>query len=310
MSMLLDHKVTPRQLLSILPDLYNDLLNYQDDAMCQIQSCGIPSLSPYFLKPLEKESSPYGVEVCRSLADFRQSTDQIIMKNLYMKKICITIADILKRQRGNQYGFGDQVDSDDFVGKNMTDAMLDDSDATNTKPIENLFGNMDRELKKTGAQGFNKVADDLIIKYARDVVVGDHQWRTKSNRKKAKALKEKEKEFNAKQQDLIKLKVDDQDFARLLQNNQVLNCIASCKKSHNGPVTSVDKLQSLVSSWASTEKALHRSLNLEIRLRRLTFINVKATYPLFRQKGLTIDQKVKNVESLIGTQLDMRVTTR
>ena len=48
----------------------------------------------------------------------------------------------------------------------MTDAMLDDSDATHTKPIENLFGNMDRELKKTGAQGFNKVADDLIIKYA------------------------------------------------------------------------------------------------------------------------------------------------
>ena len=61
-------------------------------------------------------------------------------------------------------------------------------------------------------------------------VVGDHQWRTKSNRKKAKELKEKEREFNAKQQDLIKLNVDDQDSAQLLQNNQVLNCIDSCKK--------------------------------------------------------------------------------
>ena len=35
---------------------------------------------------------------------------------------------------------------------------------------------------------------------------------------------------------------------------------------------------------------------------------MKTTCPLFRQKGLTIDQKVKNIESLIGTQLNMQVT--
>ena len=48
--------------------------------------------------------------------------------------------------------------------KNMTNAMLDDPDATNSKPIENLFGNLDREIRKTGPQGFKKVSYDLLIR--------------------------------------------------------------------------------------------------------------------------------------------------
>ena len=59
--------------------------------------------------------------------------------------------------------FGDQPNSDDFILKNMTDDMLDDADATNTKPIESFFGNWDREIAKTEPQGFQKAADDLII---------------------------------------------------------------------------------------------------------------------------------------------------
>ena len=74
----------------------------------------------------------------------------------------------LKRQRRNQYAFGDQPNSDSFILKNLTDDMLDDADATNTKPIENIFGIWDREIAKTGPQGFQKASDDLIIKCARD----------------------------------------------------------------------------------------------------------------------------------------------
>ena len=43
-------------------------------------------------------------------------------------------------------------------------------------------------------------------------------------------------------------------------------------------------------------------------MRKLTFTNVKANCPLFRQKELTIDQKVRNLESLIGKQLVMSVS--
>ena len=71
----------------------------------------------------------------------------------------------------------------------MTDDMLDDADATNTKPIENFLGNWDREIAKTVPQGFQKAADDLIIKYTRDNIAHNHQWRTKANREQAASYK-------------------------------------------------------------------------------------------------------------------------
>ena len=101
--------------------------------------------------------------------------------------------------------------------------------------------------------------------------------------------------------------MDNDDSAQLMQQNQIMTCIASYKDDHGGPVTSADDLKSLVQNWKGSEKNLHKSLNLEIRLCRLIFTNVKASCPLFRQKGLTIDQKVKNIGSLLTIQLDMSV---
>jgi len=46
------------------------------------------------------------------------------------------------------------------VRQNMTESMLDDSDATHSKPIENYFGNLDCELKQYGPQGFDKATSD------------------------------------------------------------------------------------------------------------------------------------------------------
>ena len=42
------------------------------------------------------------------------------------------------------------MNSSDFMAKNKTEEMQDDPDVTHTKPIENLSGNLDQELKKTG----------------------------------------------------------------------------------------------------------------------------------------------------------------
>ena len=47
-------------------------------------------------------------------------------------------------------------------------------------------------------------------------------------------------------------------------------------------------------------------MNLEISLRKLTYTNIKTTCRLFKQKGLTVKQKVQNLKSLIETQLDMK----
>ena len=75
------------------------------------------------------------------------------------------------------------------VWKNMSEAMLNDSEATHTKKIENYFGNLDRELKKSGPKGFDKSTSDLVIKYSKDVIGSEHQWQTKVNRKAAKSIK-------------------------------------------------------------------------------------------------------------------------
>ena len=44
--------------------------------------------------------------------------------------------------------------------------------------VENYFGNLDGRLEKSGAIGFLKSVDDLIIKYSKDLIKrGEFKWR-------------------------------------------------------------------------------------------------------------------------------------
>ena len=138
MSMLLEHKVTPRKLLVVLPELYKNLKEYPE-SLCKVDACGIPALKPYFLNPAVKETSPYGIDVVESLSKYLQQCNKDLM-DLYLKTICSTLANSLKRQRGNQYGFGDDPDSNELVTKNLTSKLLDDGDITTTKPVEIFLG--------------------------------------------------------------------------------------------------------------------------------------------------------------------------
>ena len=79
-----------------------------------------------------------------------------------------------------------------------------------------------------------------------------------------------------------------------------------CKKLHGGSLTTLDELTELVKSWKGTEKSLHTSLNLEIRLRKLTLTKVKADCLLFKQMKLSIKEKERNLRSLIDSQLDFK----
>ena len=304
MSMLLDHRVTPRKLLVILPQLYDDLKAYSL-SLVQIDECGITAMREFFLHPLKKESAPYGLEVSIALKVFIESCDKDLMAK-YLKQVCNELAIILKRQRGNQYGFGDDPDSSDHIKKNMTESMLDDPDANHSKPIENYFGNMDREIKKSGPAGFDKCTSDLIIKYSQDLIGDDDMWRAKANRKAAKEIDIKQKEFDKTQKELISLGVDNADIETICSENRVIKVVSKCKESHNGPIDTTDDLHKLVQEKAENEKELHKCLNLEIRFRKFTLNEVKSTCPLFRQKGLSIQLKVKNLEALIDSQLNFK----
>ena len=85
MSMLLEHKVTPLMLLDILPKMYNDLRSYPL-LSTQFDKCGIPAMQEYFLDPLKKETTPYGVDVCKCVLDYVATCDHDMM-SLYLKKI-------------------------------------------------------------------------------------------------------------------------------------------------------------------------------------------------------------------------------
>ena len=85
--------------------------------------------------------------------------------------------------------------------------------------------------------------------------------------------------------------------------NQQIKCVTQCKASHDGPVVTTEELHKLVDEKKCEKddnKELHKSL-------KLILTEVKNTCPLFKQKGLSVDQKVKNLESLIDSQLDFKV---
>ena len=107
-----------------------------------MDKCGLSALQEFFSNPFQEETTCFGVEVCKHLADYVDSCDKQMMDR-YLKKICNELAIIFKRQRENQYGFGDDPDSTMDIRKNMTESMLDNPEATHSKPIENYFGNVD-----------------------------------------------------------------------------------------------------------------------------------------------------------------------
>ena len=66
MSMVIDHKVTQRQLLVILPNLHKELNTYPN-SFVSFDKPALLSLADYWLPPFEKDTSPYGVDVMRKL---------------------------------------------------------------------------------------------------------------------------------------------------------------------------------------------------------------------------------------------------
>ena len=88
------------------------------------------SLQPYFLHPLERQTSLYGVPVCQKLMECVEGCDQHMM-DTYLRQVSQNLGAILKRQhRGDEYGFGDDIHSDLHIMENMDQKMLDDPDAT------------------------------------------------------------------------------------------------------------------------------------------------------------------------------------
>lgn len=256
-------------------------------------------MKPYFLNPLLKETSPYGVDVCKSLQDFIDHSDKELLDK-YLKSVCLELAVILKRQRGDDYGFGDNPDSPAHVTKQMTDELLDNPSATHTKSIENYFGRLDGLLKTATPKGFLKSVDDLIITYSADLI-NSGEWRTKAVRKTAQELKKLEKAFGQSQEELLTT-TNDAEAALVVQDNKVLKLVSKMKESHDGPITTLEELNRVTEKYK--DKELDKILTLEIRFRKMTSTKVKSACPLFKQRNITQELKLMNLKSLVSASLN------
>ena len=140
-----------------------------------------------------------------------------------MKQVSQNFRAILKRQCGDHYGTGDDIDSDLQIMKNMNQKMLHDPDATNTKVFENYSGNLDQEIRKTKTQRFEKCSDNPVIIYSRELADWQHKWQTKTNRKITADLKQEV--FDKNQKLLMAKDIDEEDAAMLAMNHRVIKLV-------------------------------------------------------------------------------------
>ena len=108
-----------------------------------------------------------------SLKQFTDTCNQEVMDKS-LKDILKHMAVTLKQQHGNACGFGDDIDSDEHIAKNIPSNMMDDPDATHSMSVENYFGNLDHYLAKTGLQGFDKVIFIHIYPMRKHFVTSDY----------------------------------------------------------------------------------------------------------------------------------------
>ena len=98
MSMILDHDITSRQLLVILPELYTDLSNYTRSLATMVPS--LPSLERYFLDPFDKYKSPCTVlQFSRHWEIISGAVTRTSWTSIWRRYR----NNSLKRQRGDQY---------------------------------------------------------------------------------------------------------------------------------------------------------------------------------------------------------------
>ena len=64
----------------------------------------------------------------------------------------------------------------------------------------------------------------------------------------------------------------------------------------------------MTKKYKNNEGFLNKSLNLEIRLFKLTFTKVKPSCPLFKQQNIGIMEKIQNLKSLLASQFDLATT--
>ena len=292
--LILDIGASHNDFLEVLPKLYQDLTSYPK-SLAQLSEPGLPSLAHAWLDPLDKDSSPYGVDVAAGILQAMDQVDKTLLDK-YLKDLCYQMGVVLKRQRGDAYKFGDNPDSSELVTKQLSKEDLERA-PTHTKDIENLFGIEDSILTRFGAKAFSKSSDDLIIKYSQDLLGDNYKWRSLKMKRKVKEMDKIQRDFDLKQKSLIEAGVAPADAVLMTAENKVQRVVEQCRKSHGGPISEESEIKDIEN--ISDDKSRKKALMLEIRYRKFTILNIKENNPLFKQQNLTTDQLSTNLRLLL-----------
>ena len=123
------------------------------------------------------------------------------------------------------------------------------------------------------------------------------EWRTKVIRDKSQELKDHEKLFGESQKDLLKPNDDAEAFS-VAQDNKICKLVSTLRKSHSSLITYLEAGCRYLALNKETD--LYQISTLEIRFQKITSTKVKTVCPLFKQRNITRDRTLNNLESLIG----------
>ena len=294
--LIIDLNTVQSVLLTLFCQLYDELSNPEKHgSLCQFQSPAFKSLETAWRSPSSPES-PYEREVIESLENYLKDADKILLQAHIDDALKILAAGFAD-QKGSAYGFGPSANSEPTITQELSLQKLDKFH-THSKSIENAFGHMDNLLRQTGAQGFAKAVQSMQIASAKDLVFDS--WRKMPMQMRLR-LKDMQLEWNASQQKLLDSGVKDSDVSALQRAQMLTKLIASLKK-HDGPLNSDDDINKFLKKYKNLpEKELAKMLNEEIRFRRdsnLRYSVSKDCY-LYRQHGITNDQRIKNLRLLV-----------
>ena len=209
------------------------------------------------------------------------------------------MAEGLADHKGSAYGFGPGGNEPTIL--QVASLQKLDKSHTYSKAIENAFSHMDNLLKQSGPKGFSKAVQAMQIASCKDLVFDrTHSWRHSalSTTIRMNAL---QLDWTKSQQKLLENGVKDSDVNALQRAQMMTKLIASLKK-HDAPLNSDDGIDAFLKKHKKCpEKEVSRTLNEEIHFRRdsnVRFSLSKDCY-LYRQRGITNEQRVTNLRLLV-----------
>ena len=290
LNLLIDMETPNSKLLIIFPQMYNDLLN-PDCCFTQFEYSALPSLSEAWLPPFDKHSTPYTVDIMKSLQKQVELSD-INLLNKYIHELCSNAAERFARQRGPEYGFGGFEESEKLLTKQLSKEELTIA-PTHTKPVENFFGVVDHGLEVFGPQAFQKLADYKVIRTSVDLI-SDGKYRWRQMKEVQKELDNKQEVYSDLQKELIAAGVKPEEVVLLATQSKIQRVVGQCKKSHFGPIDTEEELDSLIAN-VTDKKVLAKKLALEIWYQKFTRFQIKETNPLFKQRNLSPEEMERNL---------------